>query len=73
MLHILSSLMGLEIDGQSRTVTLNSPRLPTRAGEITIRNMRAGEGSADFVLKRRYGVVTVDVTNCRRGAKVVLA
>lgn len=73
MPHILSSLMGLQVDGESRTVTLNSPRLPKRAGEIAIRNIRAGEGSADFVLKRKYGVVTVDVTNCRRGAKVVLA
>jgi len=73
MLHILSSLMGLEIDGASRTVTLHSPRLPRRAGEIRVRNIRAGDGSADFVLRRSYGVVKVDVTNCRRGAKVVLA
>lgn len=73
MLHILSSLMGLEIDGASRTVMLHSPRLPRRAGEISIRNIRAGGGSADFVLRRRHGVVTVDVTNCRGGAKVVMA
>jgi glycogen debranching enzyme len=73
LLHILSSLMGLEIDGASRTIVLHSPRLPRRAGEIVVRNLHAGEGSADFILCRRDGVVTVDVTNSRGGAKVVLA
>jgi glycogen debranching enzyme len=73
MIHILSSLMGLEIDGASRTITLHSPRLPRRAGEIKVHNIRAGEGSADFILRRSHGVVTVDVTDCRGGAKVVLA
>jgi glycogen debranching enzyme len=73
MLHMVSSLMGLEIDGASRTIVLRSPRLPARTGEIEVRNIRAGEGSADFVLARRHGVVTVDVTNCRGGAKVVMA
>ncbi|WP_024276515.1 glycogen debranching N-terminal domain-containing protein [Hyphomicrobium sp. 802] len=73
MLHMVSSLMGLEIDGASRTITLRSPRLPLRAGEIEVRNIRAGEGSADFVLRRHHGVVTIDVTNCRGGVKVVMA
>lgn len=72
MPYLLNSLLGLEIDGASRTVTLNSPHLPERAGEIAVRNMRAGKGSADFVLRRKNGVVTIDVTNCRGGVKVVL-
>ncbi len=73
MPHILSSLIGLQVDGASRTIILHSPHLPRRADEIKVTNIRAGEGSADFVLRRNYGVVTVDVTNCRGGAKVVLA
>jgi glycogen debranching enzyme len=73
MLHMLSSLIGLEIDGASRTAKLHSPRLPSRVEEITVRNLRIGEGSADFVLQRRGDVVSVDVTGCRGGANVVLA
>lgn len=73
MLHMVSSLMGLEIDGALRTITLHSPRLPLRAGEIEVRNIRAGEGSADFILRRRDGIVTVEVIDCRGGAKVVMA
>jgi glycogen debranching enzyme len=73
MLHMLSSLLGLDINGASRTITLRSPRLPRRAGEIRIRNMRVGDGSADFTLRTRDGTVTLDVESCRAGAKVVLA
>ncbi|CAA2142676.1 glycogen debranching N-terminal domain-containing protein [Hyphomicrobium sp. ghe19] len=73
MPYLLGSLLGIEIDGASRTVTLNSPYLPERAGEITVRNMRAGDGAADFVLRRKDGAVTIDITNSSGGAKVVLA
>ena len=69
MLHMLSSLLGLDINGASRTITLRSPRLPRRAGEIRIRNMRVGEGSADFTLRTRDGTVTLDVESCRAGSK----
>jgi glycogen debranching enzyme len=73
MPYLLGSLLGIEIDGASRTVTLNSPHLPERAGEVTIRNMQAGEGCADFVLRRKNGAVALDVTNSSGGAKVRLA
>jgi len=47
--------------------------LPERVGEVTVRNMRAGAGSADFMLRRTNEGVSIDVTDCRDGAKVVLA
>lgn len=72
MPHMLKSLMGLEIDGASRTITLNAPYLPERVGEVTIRNMPAGAGTAGFVLRRKNGGVALDVTECQNGAKVVL-
>jgi hypothetical protein len=73
MLHILSSLLGLRIDAASRTITLKSPRLPASVGAITIRRLRAGGGSADFVLKKKYRSVIADVTESRGGAKVIMA
>ncbi|WP_045837604.1 amylo-alpha-1,6-glucosidase [Hyphomicrobium sp. 99] len=72
MLHLLKSLMGLEIDGASRTITLKAPYLPERVGEMRVRNMRAGAGVADFILRRKNGAVTIDVADCRDGAKVLL-
>ena len=73
MLHILSSMLGLKIDAESRTVTLNSPRLPPRVGEISIINLHVGGGSADFTLKQKHGTVIANDTNCRGGAQLILA
>jgi glycogen debranching enzyme len=73
MLHILSSLLGLSIDAASRTITLKSPRLPASVGTISIRGLRAGGGSADFVLRRNCDTVIADVTDSRGGAKVIMA
>lgn len=73
MLHILSSLLGLKIDAASRTITLKSPRLPASVGAITIRRLRAGGGSADFVVKKKYRSVIADVTDSRGGAKLIMA
>ncbi|RUO98266.1 amylo-alpha-1,6-glucosidase [Hyphomicrobium sp.] len=71
LLHILSSLLGLEIDAASRTVKLSAPRLPSHVEEISVANLRVGEGSVDFVLKEKRGEVTVDVLAERGQARLV--
>jgi glycogen debranching enzyme len=73
ILQILSSLLGLKIDATSHTITLKSPRLPESIGTVFVRGMRVGGGSADFTLRNIRGTVTADVTNCRSGAKVIMA
>jgi glycogen debranching enzyme len=73
MLHILSAMLGLKIDAASRTITLRSPRLPASVGALSIRDLRVGDGSANFVLRNVNGSVTADVTNSRGGAKVIMA
>ncbi|MBA2127625.1 amylo-alpha-1,6-glucosidase [Hyphomicrobium methylovorum] len=73
MLHMLSSMLGLEINGELRTLALRSPRLPPSVGSISIEGIRVGEGSADFTLHSRGERVVLDVTDCRGGAKVIMA
>jgi glycogen debranching enzyme len=70
MLHILSSLLGLKINGASRTVTLAPPRLPSTLDEISITNLRAGDGAVDFVLQRKDDAVISKVTDARGGARL---
>jgi glycogen debranching enzyme len=72
MLHMLSALLGLKVDAASRTITLNSPRLPESVGKVTIRDLRVGGGAADFVLTNNGGTVIANVTNSRGGAKVIM-
>jgi hypothetical protein len=66
-------MLGLDINAATRTLTLHSPYLPPRAGAVSIRNMRIGDGMADFILRHKHGAVTVVVTNSRAGAKVIMA
>jgi glycogen debranching enzyme len=73
MLHMLSSMLGLEIKAASRTITLSSPCLPPSVGTVSIQGMRVGGGSADFVLRNKNGTVSADVTELRGGAKVIMA
>ncbi len=73
LFHILSSMLGFDINAATRTLTLHSPSLSPRAGTISVKNMRIGGGSADFVLSQKNGVVVADVTTSRAGAKVVMA
>jgi glycogen debranching enzyme len=73
MLHILSALLGLKIDAAARTIILSSPRLPESVGTVSVRDLRVGGGSADFVLRNNGGTVIADVTNSRGGAKVIMA
>jgi glycogen debranching enzyme len=73
MLHMLSSMLGLEVNAASRTITLSSPCLPPSVGTITIQGMRVGGGSADFILRNKNGTVSADVTELRGGAKVIMA
>jgi glycogen debranching enzyme len=72
MIHMLSSMLGLRLDASTRTVQLNGPYLPTRLNEISITNLRVGEGALDLVIQRRHDGLSVDVTSSRGGARVAL-
>jgi glycogen debranching enzyme len=72
LLHVLSSMLGFVTDASTRTLKLRAPYLPERTGTISIRNMRIGEGSADFTLRHNDGSLRLDVTNLRAGARVLM-
>jgi glycogen debranching enzyme len=72
LLHVVSSMLGFVVDASKRTLKLHAPYLPERAGTISIRNMRIGEGSADFTLRHKNGSMLIDVTNCKAGANVLM-
>jgi glycogen debranching enzyme len=72
LLHILSSLLGLELDAASKTVTLNAPRLPANVDRIKISNLRVGGGAVDFSLSRSNGLIAADTQACSGGARLKL-
>ncbi len=72
MLQILSAMLGMKSNAASLTVTFDRPHLPRRLDELSISNLRVGEGSLDFIVKRRVGGVEVNVAGSRGGARLVV-
>ena len=70
-LSMLQSCLGLGFDPERLHVTLDEPVLPDFLEEVTLRNLRLGEGGADVALRRSGGKIVVDVRD-RRGALRVL-
>ncbi len=70
-LSMLQSCLGLGFDPERLHLTLEEPVLPDFLEEVTLRNLRLGEGGADVALRRSGGKIVVDVRD-RRGALRVL-
>jgi len=71
-LALLQSLLGLEIDPAARAIRLADPALPAFVGDIAIRRLRVGDGSADFVLRRTGGRVDLEVLRLSEGVEVAI-
>jgi glycogen debranching enzyme len=70
MIHMLSSMLGLKLDAASGTVILDGGYLPARLNEISITNLRVGEGALDLVINQNKHGLTADVRNSRGGARL---
>src|SRR5438093_7687980 len=58
---LLQAVLGMTIDGAASRVSFVRPMLPESLDEIQLKNVRAGHGSADFLIRRheRYAAVEV--------------
>jgi glycogen debranching enzyme len=68
---LLASVLGLELDGATRSVVLNAPVLPDEVHTLCLANLHAGEGRVDLVLHRYSDDVGVNVTRRQGGARVI--
>ena len=48
-------MLGLEFRPDDVEVRLNNPVIPPMAGSITLRNVRLGDASADFIVRPSVG------------------
>ncbi|GKS59883.1 amylo-alpha-1,6-glucosidase [Nitrospira sp.] len=68
---LLAASLGLRIDGITRRVTLQHPVLPDFLRDMSIRNLRVGDGSVDFSLKRERGGLRMEVIRADHGVQIV--
>ena len=52
---LIQSMLGLEFRPQDGEVRFNNPVIPPMAGSITLRNVRLGNASADFIVRPSIG------------------
>ncbi|WP_088343218.1 MULTISPECIES: amylo-alpha-1,6-glucosidase [Rhodomicrobium] len=58
---LLEAALGLEFDPQAREIRMRNPRLPEFLDEVTIRDLRLGDASVDFVVRRHGTDVSVQL------------
>jgi glycogen debranching enzyme len=71
-LSLVQSCIGLSFDPNEGHVLLREPMLPDCIGDLTLRNVGVGGGSADFALRRSGGGVVVDVMARKGPVRVVM-
>jgi glycogen debranching enzyme len=52
---LIQTMLGLEFRPDDAEVRLNNPVIPAMAGSITVRNLRLGNASADFIVRPGAG------------------
>lgn len=69
-LLLLQSCLGLDFDPNAQIITFNEPHLPSFLDEVILRQLQAGNGSADVAVRRSGRSVVVDVVDRRGEARV---
>jgi len=70
---LIQSMLGLEFRPHDVEVRLNNPVIPPMVGSITLRNVRLGNASADFIVRPSIGDgVALEVLRARGGLRISL-
>ncbi|HWM47140.1 MAG TPA: amylo-alpha-1,6-glucosidase [Xanthobacteraceae bacterium] len=67
---LLHAALGFEFDADRKEIRLRNPHLPSDVGDLTIRDLRLGEGSVDLVLRGRGNDVSLRVLRSDGGVRV---
>jgi glycogen debranching enzyme len=69
---LLQAALGLESDPAAGELRLRNPSLPKFLREVTVRDLRVGEGIADFTVRRDGDGVSVSVLRTTGGIEVAV-
>ena len=69
---LLSSLLGLKVDGSSSSLCFEAPMLPEFLGRLELRNLRVGERQVDLCIERHPGDVSVRVLRRDPGVQITM-
>ncbi|HYN27444.1 MAG TPA: amylo-alpha-1,6-glucosidase, partial [Burkholderiales bacterium] len=69
---LLQAMLGLAFDRAAHRIELINPTVPAFVGDITIRNLRLGDASADFAVRQDGGAISLQVLRATPGLQVSL-
>jgi glycogen debranching enzyme len=67
---LLEASLGFEFDPQAGEIRLRNPRLPDFLDDVTIRDVKLGNGSVDFVVRRHGAEVSLQILRCSGDIRV---
>lgn len=70
--QMLQALLGLEFDHGAREIRLVRPFVPEFVGDITVRNLRLGEASVDFVVRQHGEAISLQILHVQGDLQVSL-
>jgi len=69
---LLQAMLGLAFDRAQHRIELVNPTVPAFVGDITIRNLRLGDATADFAVRQDGGAISLQVLRATPGLQVSL-
>ena len=70
---LLQAMLGVTFDHAAHRIELVNPSVPASVGDITVRNLRLGNASADFAVRQSSGGLSLQVLRATAGLEVALA
>jgi glycogen debranching enzyme len=67
---LLEASLGFEFDPDAGEIRLRNPRLPDFLDDVTIRDLKLGNGSVDFVVRRHGAEVSIQILRCSGDIRV---
>jgi hypothetical protein len=68
---LLGACLGLEVQDRERQIHFANPCLPLNLDEVRIENLRLGDASADFLIRRDASGVAVEVLRKRGDIEIL--
>src|SRR5262249_2374032 len=69
---MLQASLGLSVEAAARRLSFNNPALPEWLGQLSLRELRVGDGEVDLDIRRHERDVEVTVVNRKGDVRVVV-
>jgi glycogen debranching enzyme len=68
---LLEACLGLSVRGPERQICFTNPSLPSNLSEVRMHNLRVGDASADFLIRREGPAVEVEILRKTGNVEIV--